>query len=146
MGKLAGFGACALFGMGLAISGMTKPSKVVGFLDLFGDWDSSLAFVMLGAVAVHLVAQRLITRRRSPLFDVRFHLPTQKDIDGRLVVGAAVFGVGWALGGYCPGPGLVTAASGGAAAAVFVVGMIVGIKIEHAIARMLASASPARRS
>ena len=124
-------GAGALFGVGLAVSGMTKPSKVVGFLDVFGGWDPSLMFVMLGAIAVHFVAHRLVTKRPSPLFDARFHLPTRKDIDARLVVGAAIFGVGWALAGFCPGPALVTAASGATAAIVFVVGMTVGIKIEH---------------
>jgi uncharacterized membrane protein YedE/YeeE len=77
-------------------------------------------------------------RRGSPLFDVRIHLPTRRDIDVRLVLGAAVFGVGWALGGYCPGPGLVTAASGATAAIVFVLAMTAGMKIEHATARMLA--------
>jgi uncharacterized protein len=127
-----------LFAIGLAVSGMTRPSKVVGFLDLFGDWDASLAVVIIGAIAVHVAAHRLITRRRSPIFDVRFHLPPRREIDGRLVVGAAVFGVGWALGGFCPGPGLVTAASGGAEALVFVVGMTAGTMIEHAIARRVA--------
>lgn len=140
------FGAGALFGVGLAISGMTKPSKVVGFLDLFGAWDASLAFVMMGAIAVHLVAHRLIARRASPLFDTRFHLPTRKDIDVRLVLGAAIFGVGWALGGFCPGPGLVSAASGATAALVFVGGMTIGMKMEHAISRALSrGASPGPR-
>jgi uncharacterized protein len=127
----------ALFGVGLAVSGMTKPAKVVGFLDLFGAWDASLAFVMLGAIAVHLVAYRLITRRRSPLFDAEFHLPTRKDIDGRLLAGAALFGIGWGLGGFCPGPGLVAAASGMTSAIVFVIGLAAGILVEHALTRAL---------
>lgn len=131
------FGAGGLFGVGLAISGMTKPSKVVGFLDVSGAWDASLMFVMLGAIAVHFVAHRLITKRRSPLFDTRFHLPTRKDVDIRLVLGAAIFGVGWALAGFCPGPALVTAASGATAALVFVAGMTVGMKIEHWVFRAL---------
>jgi uncharacterized protein len=128
---VAAFVSGVLFAVGLAVSGMTKPSKVIGFLDVFGEWDASLAFVMMGAIAVHLAAGRLILRRRSPLFERSFHLPTRKDIDRRLVVGAAVFGVGWGLGGFCPGPALVTAASGAAAALVFVVGMIAGMKVEH---------------
>lgn len=125
------FASGALFALGLGVSGMTKPSKVIGFLDLFGAWDASLAFVMVGAIGVHFVAQRLLTKRASPLFDTRFHLPTRKDIDRRLVLGAAIFGVGWGLGGFCPGPGLVSAASGGVSALVFVVGMTLGAKIEH---------------
>jgi uncharacterized membrane protein YedE/YeeE len=143
-GLASALGAGALFGVGLAISGMTKPSKVVGFLDLFGAWDASLAFVMIGAIAVHLFAHRLLARRRSPLFDTRFHLPTRKDIDKRLVLGAAIFGVGWALAGFCPGPGLVSAAGGASAALVFVAAMTAGMRIEHALSRwLLARAVPA---
>lgn len=127
-----------LFGIGLAISGMTKPDKVVGFLDLFGAWDASLAFVMAGAVAVHLVLYRLITRRAHPLFDTRFHLPTRKDLDGRLLLGAGLFGVGWALAGYCPGPGLVSGASGALPALVFVAGLVFGTKLEHVVTRAIA--------
>ena len=133
----AAFGAGALFAVGLALSGMTRPAKVVGFLDLAGDWDASLAFVMMGAIAVHFVAYRVVLRRPAPLFDVRFHLPTRKDIDLRLVLGAALFGVGWGLGGYCPGPGLVSAAAGSLGAIVFVVGLTVGMLIEQAVARAL---------
>jgi uncharacterized membrane protein YedE/YeeE len=143
-GLASALGAGALFGVGLAISGMTKPSKVVGFLDLFGAWDASLAFVMIGAIAVHLLAHRGLARRRSPLFDTRFHLPTRKDIDKRLVLGAAIFGVGWALAGFCPGPGLVSAAGGASAALVFVAAMTAGMRIEHALSRwLLARAVPA---
>jgi uncharacterized membrane protein YedE/YeeE len=136
--NLAAFGAGALFAVGLAVSGMTKPSKVVGFLDVGGAWDASLAFVMLGAIAVHFVAYRLIRRRRAPLLDSRFHLPTRKDIDLRLVLGAALFGIGWGLGGFCPGPALVTAAGGGQGALVFALAMTAGILVEHGIARGLA--------
>lgn len=137
-----------LFGVGLGISGMTLPSKVTGFLDIAGAWDPSLAFVMVGAIAVHFVAYRLVMRRSSPLFDTKFHLPTRKDIDARLVVGAAIFGVGWGLGGFCPGPGLVSAASGATAAIVFVFGMVVGIFGEQAVLRNVGpaakSAEPSR--
>lgn len=114
---------------------MTLPSKVVGFLDLAGAWDASLAFVMIGAIAVHFVLYRVIARRRSPLFDASFHLPTRKDIDRRLVAGAALFGVGWGLGGFCPGPGLVSAGAGSLNAIVFVVGMTLGMLLEQAAAR-----------
>ncbi len=145
-GLSSALGAGAIFGVGLAVSGMTKPSKVVGFLDLFGAWDASLAFVMMGAIAVHLVAHRLVTRRASPLFDRRFHLPTRQDLDARLVLGAAIFGVGWALAGFCPGPALVSAASGSFAAIGFVAAMTVGIKVEHALSRSLLARAERRAS
>ncbi len=132
--------AGALFGVGLAISGMTKPSKVQGFLDLAGNWDASLMFVMVGGIAVHFIASRLVRKRSSPLFDAKFHLPTRKDIDPKLLLGAALFGVGWGLGGFCPGPGLVSAASGSIAGVVFVVGMTLGILVEHAVAKKAAQA------
>jgi uncharacterized membrane protein YedE/YeeE len=133
--NVAAFGAGSLFAVGLAISGMTKPSKVVGFLDVAGAWDASLAFVMVGAIGVHFVAHRLIRGRAAPLFDTKFHLPTRREIDLRLVLGAGLFGVGWGLGGFCPGPGLVSAAGGSVGALVFVAGMTLGMLIEHAVAR-----------
>ena len=143
-GNAVAFGAGALFAVGLAISGMTRPAKVVGFLDLAGAWDASLAFVMIGAIAVHFVAHRIVRRRGAPLFEPRFHLPTRKDIDARLLLGAALFGVGWGLGGYCPGPGLVAAGGGSLGAIVFVVGMTLGMLAEHAVARARARRSPRR--
>lgn len=130
----------ALFGVGLAISGMTRPEKVVGFLDLAGAWDASLAFVMLGAILVHSVAYRVARRRVAPLFEARFHLPTRKDVDRKLVFGAAVFGVGWGLGGFCPGPGIVAAASGASPAIAFVAAMTAGILLEDFV---LSRGSPA---
>lgn len=126
----------ALFAVGLAISGMTRPAKVIGFLDLGGAWDPSLAFVMVGAIGVHFVTLRLITRRVRPLFDQRFHIPTRKDIDTRLLAGAALFGVGWGLGGFCPGPGLVSAAAGSVPAVVFVLGMTIGMFAEQVFSRL----------
>lgn len=134
------FGSGALFGAGLVVSGMVKPAKVVGFLDFAGKWDASLMFVMAGAVAVYLVAYRLITRRRAPLFDTRFHIPTRKDIDLRLLAGAAVFGVGWGLGGYCPGPGLVSIGAGAIPALVFVAAMTAGMWLESLTAKIGAKA------
>jgi uncharacterized membrane protein YedE/YeeE len=117
------------FGAGLAVSGMTQPRKVIGFLDVFGAWDASLVFVMAGAIAVHFIAYRLVGRRRSPLLADHWALPTRRDIDLKLLVGAAVFGVGWGLAGYCPGPGLVSAASGSALALVFVVALLIGLRV-----------------
>lgn len=145
--NMVAFATGMLFAVGLAISGMTLPSKVVGFLDVTGAWDASLAFVMAGAIAVHFVLHRVIMRRPSPLFDAKFHVPTRKDVDLRIVLGAALFGVGWGLGGFCPGPGLVTAGSGSLNAIVFVGGMTIGMLAEHAAARasrreMQAQAAP----
>jgi uncharacterized membrane protein YedE/YeeE len=135
-GTRAALGALAagvLFGAGLVVSGMTLPSKVIGFLDVTGRWDASLALVMVGAIGVHAVLYRLIRRRSSPLFDVRFHVPTRSDLDGKLVAGAALFGVGWGLGGFCPGPGLVSLAAGHGGAVVFVAAMVLGMLLQHAI-------------
>ena len=131
----AAFGTGALFAVGLAVSGMTRPSKVPGFLDVAGAWDASLAFVMIGAIAVHFVAYRIVMRRKSPLFDAQFHLPTRKDVDPRLVLGAAIFGIGWGLGGFCPGPGLVSAGSGSLGGGMFVAGMTLGMVVEQLVAR-----------
>ncbi len=135
---LAALGAGVTFGAGLAISGMTMPSKVIGFLDVAGAWDPSLIFVMIGAIGVHFVAHRLILRRSSPLFDTRFHVPLGKQIDGRLVIGSAIFGVGWGLAGYCPGPALVSAGAGSTAAWAFVLGMTAAMVIQNAMRRSIA--------
>jgi uncharacterized protein len=134
----AAFGTGALFAIGLAISGMTKPSKVINFLDITGAWDASLALVMAGAVCVYAIGYRLIRKRASPIFDTAFHLPRREDIDVKLVLGAALFGVGWGLGGFCPGPGLVAAGGGVTGALVFVGGMTVGMLVQHASVRVAA--------
>lgn len=121
-----------LFGLGLLVSGMTQPAKVVGFLDLSGTWDPSLAFVMAGAASVYAVLFHVIKRRRhDPWLDNTFHVPTRRDIDAPLVVGAALFGVGWGLGGLCPGPALVAAASGSFSAIAFVGAMLAGMYVQH---------------
>jgi uncharacterized membrane protein YedE/YeeE len=137
LGKFFAGIAGVLFGAGLLVSGMTKPGKVVGFLDAFGDWDASLAFVMLGAIGVHFFVHRLALRRASPLFATQFRLPTRSDVDRRLVAGAAVFGIGWGLAGYCPGPGLVSVASGALSPVLFVAAMTVGMKIEAVLAGVM---------
>jgi uncharacterized protein len=98
-----------LFGLGLAISGMTDPNVVIGFLDLFGDFNPALMLVLGGAVGTTLIAFRFVLRRPSPLLADGFQLPTRKDIDARLLIGAGLFGIGWGLAGYCPGPALVSA-------------------------------------
>lgn len=114
------------FGLGLAIAEMTNPLKVLAFLDLAGDWDPSLAFVMGGAVTVTALAFRFILRRPVPFYGERFHLPTLTQIDRKLLVGAALFGIGWGLAGYCPGPALATVLSGNSEAWLFVPAMLVG--------------------
>lgn len=114
-----------LFGLGLAISGMTDPAVVLGFLDLFGDFNPALMFVLGGAVGTTLLAFRLVLRRPAPLLEDRFQLPTRKDIDARLVIGAGLFGIGWGLAGYCPGPALVSAGALVDTALVFVPVMLV---------------------
>lgn len=128
------FAAGAIFAVGLAISGMVLPEKVIGFLDAFGTWDPSLAFVMIGAIGVHATVRMFIARRGRPLFDDHFHLPTRTRIDGALVLGAATFGVGWGLSGYCPGPALLSLASGAVAPVIFVAAMAVGMVLANRFA------------
>jgi len=115
-----------LFGLGLTISEMINPARVIGFLDLAGRWDPTLAFVMAGALAVTLPLFRFILRRPCPLLDRQFHLPTQSQIDRRLIFGAAIFGVGWGLAGFCPGPALAGLASGNPGVFLFVAAMVGG--------------------
>lgn len=124
---VAAFTAGVVFAIGLSVAGMTLPSKVIGFLDVTGNWDPSLGFVMGGAVGVYAVAARLILRRPAPILEPRFELPTRKDIDARLLVGAAIFGVGWGLSGYCPGPAVVGLAKGALPTAIFVGAMLLGM-------------------
>lgn len=127
--ELIGFGAGALFGAGLLVSGMTRPGKVLGFLDVAGAWDASLAFVMLGAIGVHAAAYQWL-RRRDP--NAALDVPPDRLIDARLLGGAALFGVGWGLGGFCPGPALTSLGALAPGALVFVVAMTVGILLQHA--------------
>lgn len=127
---LAAFGTGLLFAIGLALSGMTLPSKVVGFFDFsrgLESWDPSLAFVMGGGVLVYLPVWRFVKGRSRPLLDERWRLPTRKDIDGRLVLGSALFGLGWGLGGFCPGPAFTSVGSLSANALVIVAGMLLGM-------------------
>lgn len=116
-----------LFGAGLIVSGMTQPARVIGFLDVLGGWDPTLAFVMAGAVIVYALAFPIIRRRViRPWFDAGFHLPERRDIDGALVLGAALFGIGWAIAGLCPGPAIVSAGAGSASVIAFVAAMATG--------------------
>jgi uncharacterized protein len=115
-----------LFGLGLAVSEMTHASKVLGFLDVAGNWDPSLMFVLGGAVGVAIVAFRFILKRPVPVLEARFHLPLAKSIDAPLVVGAAIFGIGWGISGYCPGPGVALLAAPGWETWVFIPSMLLG--------------------
>ncbi len=124
---LAGLLTGLLFGAGLSLSGLINPAKVVAFLDVAGAWDPSLAFVMLGAVVVTAVGYRLVLRGGRPLFEPGFTLPTRRDLDRNLLVGAGLFGVGWGLGGYCPGPALAGIGFGAAETLVFVAFMLIGM-------------------
>lgn len=115
-----------LFGAGLAASGMTNPEKVQGFLDLTGVWDPSLMFVMGGAVVVTLISFRFILKLSRPVFSEQFHMPSSTAIDTRLIIGAALFGTGWGLVGYCPGPALAAIAYLNSDVMIFLVAMFVG--------------------
>jgi uncharacterized membrane protein YedE/YeeE len=127
MGRnLAALAAGLLFGLGLAVSQMVNPQKVQAFLDVTGDWDPSLALVMGGALAVTAIAFRLVLRRKTPVFGGSFALPAGGRIDRRLLAGAAIFGAGWGLAGYCPGPALAALSRPGVESIVFVIAMLAG--------------------
>lgn len=129
---LIGLGALlsgTIFAVGLAISGMTQPAKVVAFLDVGGNWDPSLAFVMIGAIGVYALLYRLILRRSAPALDEQFHLPTATQIDPKLVGGACLFGLGWGIAGFCPGPAIASFASLQQDAVTFVASMAVGMAL-----------------
>lgn len=115
-----------LFGLGLSISQMIDRDRVLGFLDVAGVWDPTLLFVLLGAVAVTVVAFRFVLRRSQPIFAEQFHLPTKKEIDLPLVVGSGIFGMGWGIAGYCPGPGITALILGIWNPVLFVAAMIAG--------------------
>jgi uncharacterized protein len=123
-----------VFGIGLWVSGMANPRKVLGFLDVAGDWDASLLLVMAGAVAVTLLAFRMVLKRPKPLLEEKFHLPTRRDIDIPLVAGAAIFGIGWGTAGYCPGPALTALSTLSKESVVFVAAIIVGGLLHRALA------------
>lgn len=116
-----------LFALGLGVSGMTDPRKVQSFLDIFGDWDPSLAFVMIGAISIHFLFYRLARKRQTPVLAKEWHIPKNQRISRSLVLGALIFGIGWGLAGYCPGPGLTSVATLEARPLLFVGGMFAGM-------------------
>lgn len=116
-----------IFGIGLVVSGMANPAKVLNFLDVFGTWDPSLAFVMGGAVIVTFIGYQLVLKRDKPLMAESFHLPTRADIDAPLIIGPVVFGIGWGLGGFCPGPALTAIGLGEMGTLLFVPAMLIGM-------------------
>lgn len=127
--SLAAFVVGFIFAIGLGLSGMVQPQKVIGFLDIFGNWDPSLIFVMVGAIVVHFVTYKMIRKRSTPLLSPQWHVPTKKEITPALSIGAFIFGVGWALGGFCPGPAVTSLASFTKTPVIFVMSMIVGMYI-----------------
>nr|WP_298101140.1 YeeE/YedE family protein [uncultured Shinella sp.] len=118
-----------VFGFGLSLSGMLNPVRVQGFLDVFGNWDPSLAFVLGGAVAVAFIGVQVMKKMRRPTFDDSFHLPTDRKIDAPLVIGSALFGLGWGIGGFCPGPAVASLSVGLPQTLLFVVAMLVGMTL-----------------
>ncbi len=125
--NLSALAAGLIFGLGLTISGMINPSKVLGFLDIAGSWDPSLLFVLGGAVVTTMIGFRLVRRRQAPLFAGRFYLPEASGIDTRLMLGAALFGIGWGLVGLCPGPAIAALLADGWQVALFTVSALLGM-------------------
>lgn len=132
---IASFGTGLVFALGLGLSGMTQPSKVLGFLDIAGRWDPSLLFVMGGAVLFGLLVFPRILSRERPLMGSTFHLPSQHRIDLPLMAGSVLFGIGWGLSGYCPGPALVSLVTGAPGALVFLVTMLSGMVLFEVLQR-----------
>jgi uncharacterized membrane protein YedE/YeeE len=133
--QLASLLAGLVFGLGLIVSGMANPAKVLGFLDLAGAWDPSLAFVMAGAIAVGMVAFMVARRRTVSFLGAEMRLPSARHIDRRLIVGSLLFGIGWGIAGFCPGPGLVALGMGETKALVFVAAMLAGMGIFELLER-----------
>lgn len=131
MAAMIGLLVGLLFGAGLALSGMTDTQKVIGFLDLFGDWDITLMFVMGGGLLVTVPVYQIYKNKSRPLFDTQFHLPGTSLIDKRLLGGAVLFGIGWGLFGYCPGPAISSIAYGHETTLYFVVSMLIGMAVAN---------------
>ncbi|MEZ5758234.1 MAG: DUF6691 family protein [Emcibacteraceae bacterium] len=134
MGKIiSALIAGLIFGLGLIISGMSNPAKVLNFLDLAGTFDPSLLFVMGGAIIVVFTGYKLVLKRKTPIFDNAFHIPTRKDIDKNLIIGSVIFGIGWGIGGFCPGPSLTSVLLGSEGIIYFFPSLVVGLIITKII-------------
>jgi uncharacterized membrane protein YedE/YeeE len=129
MNNLITLVAGLMFGTGLLLSGMANPAKVQNFLDLFGTWDPSLAFVMGGAISITMPGYWLVTQRAKPFFNDVFHMPKSTDFDSRLISGATIFGVGWGLGGFCPGPAVTALPLATTGTIIFVIMMLIGMAV-----------------
>jgi uncharacterized membrane protein YedE/YeeE len=144
MAILVQFAIGLVFGLGLIVSGMSNPAKVLNFLDVggipAGTWDASLAFVMTGAVAVTFIGFSRVLKLARPVFAERFYVPTRQDVDLRIIVGPAIFGIGWGLAGFCPGPALTALGFGSASAFIFVAAMFAGMVLARFIANLPSSA------
>ena len=132
-----------IFGVGISISGMANPAKVLNFFDFAGTWDPSLAFVMGGALVTTFIGYRLVLGRPAPIADTAFHLPTNSAIDGRLIGGSALFGIGWGIAGFCPGGALPALGTGRAEVFLFVAALLVGIGIARWLQRPRTPNAPA---
>lgn len=141
MQRISEFLVGLLFGIGLILSGMTDPGKVIGFLDLFGVWDPSLAFVMGGAILVGVFAFAVAKKRTTTFLGGALQLPTASHVDKRLIIGSLAFGAGWGLAGFCPGPALVSLGAGEIKAAVFVLAMLIGMLAFEVAERLQAPAT-----
>lgn len=144
--NLASLASGLLFGFGLALSGMTRPQKVLGFLDITGAWDPSLAFVLGGAVIVATIAFRVVRRRVTPLFAASFDLPANRAVDAPLIGGALLFGVGWGIGGYCPGPAIAQLAAPNVETLYFLPALVAGWWLYRATAGIGRATRQARRT
>jgi uncharacterized protein len=140
-----------LFGSGLVVAGMSDPAKVLNFLDLAaipaGTWDPSLAFVMAGGIIVTFLGYKLVLKRKQPIFDTQFHLPKAKQIDAPIVMGPAIFGIGWGLAGFCPGPAFTALGTGSTQAVTFIIAMLAGMVGARLLAlRAIGTTAPAAKA
>lgn len=126
--NILSFAVGFIFAIGLSISGMTQPQKIIAFLNPWG-WDPALLFVMMGALGIHIVLYPIVRKRHSPILDTKWHVPTRKDVTTRLMLGSALFGVGWGLGGFCPGPAVTSLATGDLRVFLFTGAMVLGMLI-----------------
>ncbi|MBT5185297.1 MAG: YeeE/YedE family protein [Kordiimonadaceae bacterium] len=130
---IVGFLSGIVFGLGLVLSGMSNPAKVLNFLDIFGTFDPSLIFVMAGAILIVFAGYKLILKRKHPVFAQVFQIPTRKDLDKNLILGAAFFGIGWGIGGFCPGPAISSLLLGSEGIIYFFPAMLVGLTLTKII-------------